>query len=144
MNTAFPATSDRKRGRPRKFRTCMKRLLALPVADQSARDELLALGIDDADADNYMLVTLAVFKKAVGGDLKFIQELRQIVSDNETDIDRKTGVAQLDKIKAQTEEIRRKFLDDDDGGQFMSQFFDALRSSPALSDSAPSEEGDRF
>ena len=90
-----PAAS--KRIRSRKFRICMKKLLSLPVVDHAARDELLALGVDGNDADNYMLITLAVFKKAAGGDLKFIQELRQIVCDNETEIDRKTGIAQLDR-----------------------------------------------
>lgn len=116
--------------RSRKFRVCMKRLLSLPVQDEQARNELLSLGVDGKDTDNYMLVTLAVFKKAVGGDLKFIQELRQIISDNETEIDRKTGIAQLDKIRAQTEEIRHKLCPGDDGGgQYMAEFFDALRSS---------------
>ena len=114
--------------RSKKFRSCMKKLLSLPVRDEQARKELLSFGLDDRDADNYMLVTLAVFKKAVGGDIKFIQELRQIVCDNETEIDRKTGIAQLDKIKAQTEEIRRKFSPaDDGGGQYMAEFFDAVR-----------------
>ena len=118
------------RKRSRKFRLCMKKLLALPVSDESARDELLALGLKAGEADNYMLVALTVFKKAVGGDLKFIQELRQIVSDNETEIDRKTGIAQLDKIKAQTEEIRHKFSDsDNDNGQYMAEWFDVLRKS---------------
>ena len=130
----FGAQTGVRRIRSKKFRMCMKKLLALPVRDETAREELLSFGVDEADADNYMLVTLAVFKKAVGGDIKFIQELRQIVSDNETEIDRKTGIAQLDKIRAQTEEIRHKFSSSDDGGQqYMTEFFDVLRSS-ALSD----------
>ena len=121
----------------------MKKLLALPVTDQSARDELIALGIDPSDADNYMLVTAAVFKKAVGGDLKFIQELRQIVSDNETDIDRKTAVAQLDRLKAQTEEIRRKLSASDDGDtQNMSDLFDVLRKSADDIGGSRIQEGD--
>lgn len=134
-----PAAS--KRIRSRKFRICMKKLLSLPVVDHAARDELLALGVDGNDADNYMLITLAVFKKAAGGDLKFIQELRQMVCDNETELDRKTGVAQLDKIKAQTEEIRRKFVSADDGGeQFMTEFFDVLRQSAVSGDSGGENE----
>ena len=130
--TTADIPSGSRRVKSRKFRMCMKRLLSLPVKDEQARNELLSLGLDGKDADNYMLVTLAVFKKAVGGDLKFIQELRQIISDNETEIDRKTGIAQLDKIRAQTEEIRRKLSPGDDGGgQYMAEFFDALRSSAA-------------
>lgn len=128
QDNALPV--GQRRVKSRKFSVCMKKLLSLPVSDESARNELLSLGVDQRDADNYMLVTLAVFKKAVGGDLKFIQELRQIISDNETDIDRKTGIAQLDKIKAQTDEIRRKFTPADDGGsQYMAELFDVLRSS---------------
>lgn len=140
-NGALDGTSVR-RVRSRKFRMCMKKLLSLPVAEGAARDELLSLGIDECDADNYMLVTLAVFKKAVGGDLKFIQELRQIVCDNETEIDRKTGIAQLDKIRAQTEEIRRRFSSGDDGGeQYMAQFFDVLRQSADSVDGVDGMDG---
>lgn len=135
MNDVMDAEAPRRRVRTRKFRQCMKRLLSLPVSDPAARDELLALGVDDRDADNYMLVALAVFKKAVGGDIKFIQELRQIVSDNETEIDRKTGIAQLDKIKAQTEEIRHKFASDDtDGDNSLAELLGALRASAALTE----------
>ena len=133
-----------RRVRSRKFRSCMKKLLSLPACDGPDRDQLLALGIDPRDADNYMLVTLAVFRKAIGGDIKFIQELRQIVCDNETDLDRKTGIAQLDKLKAQTEEIRHKFSSDDDGGQFMSEFFDVLRSSASSADADYSQGGENI
>ena len=84
--TTADIPSGSRRVKSRKFRMCMKRLLSLPVKDEQARNELLSLGLDGKDADNYMLVTLAVFKKAVGGDLKFIQELRQIISDNETEM----------------------------------------------------------
>ena len=134
----------RRRVRSRKFRICMKKLLSLPVADGAARDELLALGIDGDDADNYMLVTLAVFKKAVGGDLKFIQELRQIVCDNETELDRKTGIAQLDKLRAQTEEIRRKYSDGDGGEEYFNQFFDVLRSSAESAGDHDAQGGEDF
>lgn len=131
-----------RRVRSKKFRLCMKKLLSLPVVDDKAREELLSFGIDQGDADNYMLVTLAVFKKAVGGDIKFIQELRQMVCDNETELDRKTGIAQLDKIRAQTEEIRRKYASTDDGGaQYMAEFFDVLRQSADSDDSADENTG---
>ena len=134
-----------RRIRSKKFRLCMKKLLSLPVRDDAAREELLAFGIDEDDADNYMLVTLAVFKKAVGGDLKFIQELRQMVCDNETEIDRKTGITQLDKIRAQTEEIRRKYASGDDGGaQYMAEFFDVLRQSAESDDENDPQGGERI
>ncbi len=131
---ACPAPAGHRKSR--KFRVCMRRLLALPVTDEKALAELAAVGIDENQANNYMLVALTVFRKAVGGDLKFIQELRQIVCDNETEIDRATGIAQLDKLRAQTEEIRRKCQgDDDDGGQAMSAFLDVLsRSAGSLAD----------
>ena len=124
----------------------MRKLLALPVTDGAAIDELTAMGLDEGELNNYMLVTLAVFKKAVGGDLKFIQELRQMISDNETDLGRLTGVAQLDKLRAQTEEIRRKFASSDGGeGRFMADFLDVLSQSAqslAGEDGASDTEGD--
>ena len=135
-----------RRKKSRKFRVCMRKLLALPVCDEAAVDELTAMGLDEGELNNYMLVTLTVFKKAVGGDLKFIQELRQMISDNETDLGRLTGVAQLDKLRAQTEEIRRKFASSDDGeGRFMADFLDVLSQSAqslAGEDGASVTEGD--
>ena len=123
----------RKKRLSRKFKHCMKRLLDLPAAETEQRNELIALGLSDEEIDNYMLVAATVFKKAVGGDLKFIQELRHIISDNETDLDRKTGLAQLDKIKAQTEEIRQKFSGvDHDDEQYRQSLIDVLNDSAAV------------
>ena len=123
------------RGKSRKFRVCMRRILALPVVDDALLGELGAIGIDESEANNYMLVAYTVFKKALGGDLKFIDALRQIASDNETEIDRATGIAQLDKLRAQTEEIRRKFRGDSgEGEQSMAALLDVLsRSADSLS-----------
>ena len=130
------------RGKSRKFRVCMRRILALPVVDEALLGELGAIGIEESEANNYMLVAYTVFRKALGGDLKFIDALRHIASDNETDIDRATGIAQLDKLRAQTEEIRRKFREDSgDGGQSMAALLDVLsRSADSLAGSGT--EGD--
>ncbi len=102
---------DKKPSRQGKLKKSLKRLLDLPASDQRLQD----LGLPPEETDNYMLVALAVFQKAAAGDIKFVQELRHIIGDNETDLDRRTNLAQLDKIRAQTEEIRHKMDEGSDG-----------------------------
>lgn len=98
--------SGAARRKKKALKDCMKQLLALPVTDCEKRNELAALGIDPEDIDNNMLVTVGLFKAAAGGNAKAYHEMRHLISDNETDLDRKLKRAQLDKIKAETEAIK--------------------------------------
>ena len=121
-------SDNRKPSRQGKLKNSLKRLLDLPASDERLRD----LGLPPQEIDNYMLVAMAVFQKAAAGDIKFVQELRHIIGDNETDLDRRTNLAQLDKIKAQTEEIRHKMDDDSDGDdQLRRELIDALNGAAA-------------
>ena len=118
----------KKPSRQGKLKKSLKRLLNLPASDERLQE----LGLPPGEIDNYMLVALAVFQKAAAGDIKFVQELRHIIGDNETDLDRRTNLAQLDKIKAQTEEIRHKMDDDSDGDdQLRRELIDALNGAAA-------------
>lgn len=60
----------------------MKTLLALPAADGQAYDDAVELGVPPAQLDNKQLVVVALFKKAVGGDLSAIKELRAWVDED--------------------------------------------------------------
>ena len=99
--------SGAARRKKKALKDCMKQLLALPVTDCEQRNELFALGIDPEDIDNNMLVTVGLFKAAAAGDVKAYREMRHLIGDNETDLDRKIKRAQLDKIKAETESLKK-------------------------------------
>ncbi len=133
MAAAEPNASDGKKpSRQGKLKKSLKRLLDLPASDEKLR----ALGLPPEETDNYMLVALAVFQKAAAGDIKFVQELRHIIGDNETDLDRRTNLAQLEKIRAQTEEIRHKMDDGSDGDdQLRRELIDVLNGAAADWDS---------
>lgn len=119
---------SRKPSRQGKLKKSLKRLLDLPASDERLRE----WGLLPEETDNYMLIALAVFQKAAAGDIKFVQELRHILGDNETDLGRRTNLAQLDKIRAQTEEIRHKMDDGSDGDdQLRRELINALNGAAA-------------
>ena len=85
----------------------MKQLLSLPVTDCEQWNDLAALGIDPEDIDNQMLVTVGLWRAAVDGDVKAYREMRHLIGEGETDLDRKIKRAQLEKIKAETESLKK-------------------------------------
>ena len=95
--------SGAARRKKKALKDCMKQLLALPVTDCEQWNELAALGIAPEDIDNNMLVTVGLFRAAADGDVKAYREMRHLIGDNETELDRKIKRAQLEKIKAETE-----------------------------------------
>lgn len=99
------------RRKKKALKDCMKQLLALPVTDCNKRNELAALGISPEDIDNNMLVTVGLFRAAADGDVKAYREMRHLIGDNETDLDRKIKRAQLEKIKAETESLKKNGSD---------------------------------
>lgn len=105
--------SGEARRKKKALKDCMKQLLALPVNNCEQWNDLAALGIAPEDIDNNMLVTVGLFRAAAGGDVKAYREMRHLIGDNETELDRKIKRAQLDKIKAETEEVKRRVEVDD-------------------------------
>lgn len=86
----------------------MRELLALPAPECNERNYLIELGVPVEHIDNCMLVIGVLFRLAVEGNIRAFQELRHIVGDNETNLDRRIKLAQLNKTKMQIEDIRRK------------------------------------
>lgn len=115
-NTAEESASERKPLRwIHGMRRRMRELLALPAPDCGERAYLVEMGVPPEKIDNCMLLMGVIFKLSMDGNMRGFQELRNIIGDNETELDRRIKLAQLSKTKEQTEDIRRKNSDSDDG-----------------------------
>ncbi len=105
-------------GRPLRLQNAMKRrvkeVLGLPAPDGEGRTYLETMGVPPDRIDNCMLIVGAVFRQAAEGNLRAFQEIRSLIENDETDLERRTKRANLEKTKAQIEDIRRKLLDDND------------------------------
>lgn len=81
-NAAKAGRASGKARRARKtLRENMELLLSLPV-NTKYQKALTTLGVDEEDADNAMLVTAALFKSAISGDVSAIKELRNLVGED--------------------------------------------------------------
>ena len=123
------------------FRRRMRELLALPAAEGEERDYLEGLGLPPEDIDNGMLLMGVIFREAVKGNIKMFQELREILGDNETELDRKMKLAQLDKTKAQTEALIQKQSDSTEDDEAAFTLAEVLEESAASLWSGGMEEG---
>ena len=63
------------------LRENMELLLSLPV-NTKYQKALATLGVNKENADNAMLVTAALFKSAISGDVSAIKELRNLVGED--------------------------------------------------------------
>ena len=98
--------------RPFRLVNAMKRrmrdLLGLPAPPCETREYLEALGVPSDSIDICMLLTGELLRMALDQNMRAIQEIRSIIENDESDMERKTRRANLEKIRAQAEDIRRK------------------------------------
>lgn len=77
----------RKSGEVRRKRKAMKEqmelLLALPAKYEDEKEFMGFLGIDEENWDNQMALIIALYKKAMKGDVFAFQEIRKIVQDEQ-------------------------------------------------------------
>ncbi len=82
------AKGGRKSGEVRRKRKAMKEqmelLLALPAKYEDEKEFMGFLGIDEENWDNQMALIIALYKKAMKGDVFAFQEIRKIVQDEQT------------------------------------------------------------
>ena len=82
------AKGGRKSGEVRRKRKAMKEqmelLLALPAKYEDEKEFMDFLGIDEENWDNQMALIIALYKKAMKGDVFAFQEIRKIVQDEQT------------------------------------------------------------
>lgn len=70
--------SGETRRRKRDIKQKMKALLELPAAVND-REQLAALGVDPDDMDNEMVLVMAMFLGAAGGDVKAFDRVMQLL-----------------------------------------------------------------
>lgn len=130
-NSDDNAVGGKKYGWIYGMRRRMRELLALPAPECGERDYLIKLGVPAENIDNCMLIIGVLFRLSVEGNMRAFQELRHIDGDNETCLDRRIKLAQLNKTKMQTEDIKRKLCEDDGKEEEYDNLFQVLEESAA-------------
>lgn len=63
----------------------METLLSLPIVDRRRFNKAARLGFDVTDLDNSSLVVIALWERAISGDVAAIKELRSLVDEGGSD-----------------------------------------------------------
>lgn len=61
-------------------------LLSLPLKDKNAKDRLKKLGIDGDNLDNQMVIIISMWQKALKGDVKAFNTLRDTVGEKPKEV----------------------------------------------------------
>lgn len=82
------AKGGKKSGEVRRKRKAMKEqmemLLSLPFKQSEALDFMQYLGIEEDDLDNQMALIVAMYSKALKGDVQAFNTIREVVQDEKT------------------------------------------------------------
>ena len=78
INSKGGKASGETRRRKRDMKQKMKALLELPAAAND-KEQLQALGVDPDDMDNEMVLVMAMFLGAAGGDVKAFDRVMQLL-----------------------------------------------------------------
>lgn len=65
----------------REMKEQLKTLLSMPIMDIKTKAELSDLGIEEKDMNNQMAITLALFQKALYGDTKAYEIIRDTIGE---------------------------------------------------------------
>ena len=74
--------SGEARRRKRDLRAAMKELLSLPVCDTELWNAISAMGVNPADLDNNQALVVAIFRKALSGDVAAFREIRNLIGED--------------------------------------------------------------
>lgn len=74
--------SGEMRRRKRDLRAAMKELLSLPVCDTELWNAISAMGVDPAAIDNNQALVVAMFRKALSGDVAAFREIRNLIGED--------------------------------------------------------------
>lgn len=99
--------SAQVRKKRKAMKTALSELLTLPPDSEEAQAALAGIvGLDDAD--NQTAVLAGLMKAAMGGDVKAVQELRNILGESrDTAAEAKERKARVEKLQTETEYRRR-------------------------------------
>lgn len=74
------ASAKAKRER-KAIRDQLKALLELPVKNEKLKKKIKELGISDKDIDNQMAITISIFNRALNGDTKAFEVIRDTIGE---------------------------------------------------------------
>ena len=63
----------------------MEMLLSLPVQDEATREFIESLGIDSAEVNNALAITLSMYQEALKGNTKAFELIRDTIGEKPTD-----------------------------------------------------------
>lgn len=101
-------SGESRRGK-KLLKDCMELLLALPVKSEKGIKTLGNYGIKDKDMNNKMALTIALFSKAMTGDVSAAKEIRNLIGEDD-DI----KLQELELKKAELEFKRQLLLKNED------------------------------
>ncbi len=93
--------SIQAKAKKKKLREAMQILIDLPVTERN-KQTLAQLGIEDEDMNNQMLIAVAMFQKAIKGDVRAAEYIRDITGQQPLS---KLDEAKIKLMKAQTKQV---------------------------------------
>ena len=89
------------RRKKKKLKEALTALMELPVSERN-KQSMRALGIDDKDMNNQMLVAVAAFQKAIKGDVRAMEFIRDMTGQQPIT---KLDEAKIKLLRAQAKQI---------------------------------------
>ena len=89
------------RRKKKKLKEALTALMELPVSERNKRS-MRALGIDDKDMNNQMLIAVAAFQKAIKGDVRAMEFIRDMTGQQPVT---KLDEAKIKLLRAQATQI---------------------------------------
>lgn len=89
------------RRKKKKLKEALTTLMELPVSERN-KQSMRALGIDDKDMNNQMLVAVAAFQKAIKGDVRAMEFIRDMTGQHPVT---KLDEAKIKLLRAQAKQI---------------------------------------
>lgn len=92
LGRAGGIASGKARREKRLIKDNIELLLSLPIKNAKTKDQLKALGIDDNEMNNQMALVIAMYQKAIKGDVQAFNTLRDTIGQRPIE---KTEVSQI-------------------------------------------------
>ena len=89
------------RRKKKKLKEALTALMELPVSERN-KQSMRAIGIDDKDMNNQMLVAVAAFQKAIKGDVRAMEFIRDMTGQQPVT---KLDEAKIKLLRAQAKQI---------------------------------------
>lgn len=104
--------SGEARKRKKQIKDDINLLLSLPIKNDNMKKQLKALGIEDNEMTNQMAMTIAMWQKAIKGDVSAFNSLRDTIGEKPKDIIEHSGEINNPYSKLTEEELRKLAQDE--------------------------------